>query len=100
MKDQQWTSRSNSIVDAKSLGLWGLIMPATTGMKGAGYYDQHSTAQVSTIQALSGWVEAAVVNPAPQRAARLAQQIAVFADDAVCHVRELIFQQVPESNRT
>jgi SAM-dependent methyltransferase len=37
-------------------------------MKGAGYYDQHSTAQFSTMQALSGWVEAAVENlplPAP-----------------------------------
>ena len=43
-------------------------MPATTGMKGAGYYDQHSTAQLSTIQALQDWVEAAVANvplPAP-----------------------------------
>jgi hypothetical protein len=43
-------------------------MPATTGMKGAGYYDQHSTAQLSTIQALSDWVEEAVTNtplPAP-----------------------------------
>src|ERR1700731_1017108 len=43
-------------------------MPATTGMKGAGYYDQHSTAQLSTIQALSDWVEDAVANlplPAP-----------------------------------
>src|ERR1700688_2626501 len=37
-------------------------MPATTGMKGAGYYDQHSTAQLSTIQALEGWVEDAVAN--------------------------------------
>jgi hypothetical protein len=37
-------------------------------MKGAGYYDQHSTAQLSTIQALSDWVEDAVANmlmPAP-----------------------------------
>ena len=36
------------------------------------------------------------VKPAPQRAARLAQQLAVFADDAVCHVREVLFQQLPE----
>ncbi len=35
-------------------------MPATTGMKGAGYYDQHSGAQLSSIQALQGWVEDAV----------------------------------------
>jgi hypothetical protein len=35
-------------------------MPATTGMKGAGYYDQHSTAQLSSIEALQDWVEGAV----------------------------------------
>jgi hypothetical protein len=29
-------------------------------MKGAGYYDQHSGAQMSTIQALQGWVDDAV----------------------------------------
>jgi hypothetical protein len=31
-------------------------------MKGAGYYDQHSTAQRTTIHALQDWVEAAVDN--------------------------------------
>ena len=43
-------------------------MPATTGMKGAGYYDQHSGAQMSAIQALQDWVDDAVANlplPAP-----------------------------------
>ena len=43
-------------------------MPATTGMKGAGYYDQHSSAQLSAIQALQDWVDRAVANlplPAP-----------------------------------
>ena len=43
-------------------------MPATTGMKGAGYYDQHSGAQLATIHALQDWVEDAVANlplPAP-----------------------------------
>jgi hypothetical protein len=43
-------------------------MPATTGMKGAGYYDRHSTAQMSSIQALRDWVDDAVANlplPAP-----------------------------------
>jgi hypothetical protein len=35
-------------------------MPATTGMKGAGYYDQHSTAQMSSIKALQDWIEDAV----------------------------------------
>jgi hypothetical protein len=43
-------------------------MPATTGMKGAGYYDQHSGAQLSSIEALQHWVDAAVAAlplPAP-----------------------------------
>jgi hypothetical protein len=37
-------------------------------MKGAGYYDQHSAAQMSSIQALQDWVDDAVANlplPAP-----------------------------------
>ena len=45
-------------------------MPATTGMKGAGYYDQHSTAQMASIRALQDWVDDAVANlplPAPAR---------------------------------
>src|SRR5262249_28404377 len=37
-------------------------MPATTGMKGSGYYDQHSSAQLATIQALQDWVEDAVAD--------------------------------------
>ena len=43
-------------------------MPATTGMKGAGYYDQHSGAQMSGIEALQAWIDDAVANlplPAP-----------------------------------
>jgi S-adenosylmethionine-dependent carboxyl methyltransferase len=43
-------------------------MPATTGMKGAGYYDQHSGAQLSAIRALQDWVDDAVADlplPAP-----------------------------------
>jgi hypothetical protein len=43
-------------------------MPATTGMKGAGYYDQHSAPQMSSIQALEDWVDDAVAHqplPAP-----------------------------------
>jgi hypothetical protein len=36
------------------------------------------------------------VQPAPQRTARLAEQLAVFVDDAACQVREVLFQQVPE----
>jgi hypothetical protein len=43
-------------------------MPATTGMKGAGYYDRHSTAPMASIQALQDWIEDAVADlplPAP-----------------------------------
>jgi gibberellin A4 carboxyl methyltransferase len=43
-------------------------MPATTGMKGAGYYDRHSGAQLSSIEALRDWVDDAVADlplPAP-----------------------------------
>src|SRR5262249_52478989 len=44
-------------------------MPATTGMKGAGYYDRHSEAQLSSIQALQDWVDDAVANlPLPDAA--------------------------------
>jgi hypothetical protein len=35
-------------------------MPATTGMTGAGYYDRHSAAQMSSIWAFRDWIEAAV----------------------------------------
>jgi cyclopropane-fatty-acyl-phospholipid synthase len=35
-------------------------MPATTGMKCAGYYDRHSGTQLSSIQTLQGWVDDAV----------------------------------------
>jgi hypothetical protein len=37
-------------------------MPATTGMKGAGYYDRHSAAQLSSILALRDWVDDAVAH--------------------------------------
>jgi hypothetical protein len=44
-------------------------MPATTGMKGSGYYDRHSAAQLATIHALRDWVEAAVADlPLPASA--------------------------------
>ncbi|HXY33938.1 MAG TPA: hypothetical protein VEI07_06895 [Planctomycetaceae bacterium] len=35
-------------------------MPSTTGMKGAGYYDRHSGAQLSSIEALHDWLDGAV----------------------------------------
>jgi hypothetical protein len=37
-------------------------MPATTGMKCAGYYDQHSTTQLAAIHALEDWIALAVEN--------------------------------------
>jgi hypothetical protein len=35
-------------------------MPATTGMKGSGFYDRHSTAQLASIQLVSDWIEKAI----------------------------------------
>ncbi|HWG47036.1 MAG TPA: hypothetical protein VN688_30005 [Gemmataceae bacterium] len=35
-------------------------MPATTGMKGAGYYDQHSTAQQASMRLVFDWIEDAI----------------------------------------
>ncbi len=35
-------------------------MPVTTGMKGAGYYDQYSTAQLASMQLVRDWIENAV----------------------------------------
>src|SRR5215471_8134990 len=35
-------------------------MPATTGMKGAGYYDQHSAPQLASMQLVFSWIENAV----------------------------------------
>jgi hypothetical protein len=37
-------------------------MPATMGMKGAGYYDQNSAAQMSAIRGLTEWVDEAIGN--------------------------------------
>jgi hypothetical protein len=35
-------------------------MPATTGMKGAGFYDQHSTAQQAAIRLVLDWIDGAI----------------------------------------
>jgi hypothetical protein len=44
-------------------------MPATTGMKGSGYYDRHSAAQLSSIRTLEDWVDDAVAGlPLPAAA--------------------------------
>lgn len=40
-------------------------MPATTGMKGSGFYDQHSTAQLASIRCVSDWIAGAVAELAP-----------------------------------
>jgi hypothetical protein len=45
------------------------LMPATTGMKSAGYYDQHSGTQLSSMQAFQDWVDDAVASlPLPAAA--------------------------------
>jgi hypothetical protein len=42
-------------------------MPVTTGMKGEGFYDQHSTAQRESMRLLSDWIENAIAAmPLPQ----------------------------------
>jgi hypothetical protein len=46
------------------------IMPATTGMKGAGFHDRRSSARMSAFRALQGWVDVAVADlplPAPEQ---------------------------------
>lgn len=35
-------------------------MPATTGMKGAGFYDQHSTAQLASMRLVFDWIDHAI----------------------------------------
>ncbi|MGH7226499.1 MAG: cyclopropane-fatty-acyl-phospholipid synthase, partial [Gemmataceae bacterium] len=45
-------------------------MPATTGMKGAGYYDQHSTAQLASMQLVFDWIETAIAAMALPSASR------------------------------
>jgi hypothetical protein len=43
------------------------FMPATTGMKGAGYYDEHSSTQLSSIRTLQSWLDHAAANiPLPE----------------------------------
>jgi SAM-dependent methyltransferase len=40
-------------------------MPVTTGMKGSGYYDQHSTAQLASIHLVFDWIESALAAMQP-----------------------------------
>jgi hypothetical protein len=37
-------------------------MPATTGMKGSGFYDRHSTAQLASMQLVFDWIDNAIVS--------------------------------------
>ena len=37
-------------------------MPTTTGMKGSGYYNRNSAAQLASIQALQAWIDEAVAD--------------------------------------
>jgi gibberellin A4 carboxyl methyltransferase len=52
------------------LPLEEVSMPATTGMKGAGFYDQHSSAQLASIQHVLDWLHGAAADlklPPPER---------------------------------
>src|SRR5579885_2096031 len=37
-------------------------MPATTGMKGSGFYDRHSSAQLAAIQLVFDWIDNAIAD--------------------------------------
>jgi hypothetical protein len=68
-------------------------MPATTGMKGAGYDDQRSTAQLSAIQAIQGWVDDAVAGlplPAPAQAATVLEPGSSDGRNAVCPMASIV----------
>jgi SAM-dependent methyltransferase len=69
------------------------IMPATTGMKGAGYYDQHSGAQLSAIEALQDWVADAVANlpmPAPAQPVTVLDLGSSEGRNAVRHMAAIV----------
>src|SRR5262249_5931915 len=68
-------------------------MPVTTGMKGAGYYDQHSTAQLATIQALQDWVDDAVATmplPAPGQPVTVLDLGSSEGRNAVCVMATIV----------
>ena len=68
-------------------------MPVTTGMKGAGYYDQHSTAQLATIQALQDWVDDAVATmplPAPGQPVSVLDLGSSEGRNAVCVMATIV----------
>ena len=68
-------------------------MPATTGMKGAGYYDKHSTAQRSAIQAIQHWVDDAVANlrlPAPAQPVTILDLGSSEGRNAVRHMASIV----------
>jgi gibberellin A4 carboxyl methyltransferase len=68
-------------------------MPAITGMKGAGYYDKHSTAQRSAIQAIQHWVDDAVATmqlPAPAQPVTVLDLGSSEGQNAVRHMASIV----------
>jgi SAM dependent carboxyl methyltransferase len=68
-------------------------MPATTGMKGAGYYDKNSMAQRSAIQAIQHWIDDAVENlrlPAPAQPVTILDLGSSEGRNAVRHMASIV----------
>jgi cyclopropane-fatty-acyl-phospholipid synthase len=62
-------------------------------MKGAGYYDQHSAAQLSSIQALQDWVDDAVANvplPDPAQAVTVLDLGCSEGRNAICVMASIV----------
>ena len=68
-------------------------MPVTTGMKGDGYYDDHSTPQMAAIEAVLPWLEEAVGRmelPAPERPIVIADFACSEGRNAIAAARRVI----------
>jgi gibberellin A4 carboxyl methyltransferase len=68
-------------------------MSAMTGMKGGGYYDQHSGAQLSAILAVQDWVDDAVADlplPAPARPVTILDLGSSEGRNAVLHMAAIV----------
>jgi SAM dependent carboxyl methyltransferase len=62
-------------------------------MKGAGYYDKHSTAQLSAIQAIQDWVDDAVATmplPGPPRPVNVLDLGSSEGQNAVRHMASVV----------
>ena len=69
------------------------MMPVTTGMKGDGYYDDHSTPQMAAIEAVLPWLEEAVGRmelPAPERPIVIADFACSEGRNAIAAARRVI----------